>query len=61
VRVVIFNTVEGWSRDASAEVAQEVCRQCDQQSREVPFFLQEFVERHVEHFRPVQLSLPMAL
>jgi len=60
VRVVTFNIAEGWSQDASAEVALEVCRQCDHQSRDVPIYLQEFVERHVEHFKPLQLSLPMA-
>jgi len=41
VRVVAFNVAEGWSQDASSEVAHEICRACDAQSRDVPIFLQE--------------------
>ena len=46
IRVVSFNTAEGWSRDVSADVAQEVRRRCDLQLREVPASIQEFVLRH---------------
>jgi hypothetical protein len=46
VRVVGFNTAEGWSRDVSAEVAVELCRRCYLQSRELPESIQEFVQRH---------------
>jgi hypothetical protein len=44
VRVVSFNTVEGWSRDISGDVAEEIRRRCE---REVPAFMQGFVERHM--------------
>jgi hypothetical protein len=37
VRVVSFNTAEGWSRDVSADVAHEVRHRCDLQMRDVPF------------------------
>ena len=46
VRVVSFNTAEGWSSDASADVAQEVRRRCDLQMREVPASIRAFVLRH---------------
>ena len=46
VRVVSFNTAEGWSSDVSADVAQEVRRRCDLQLREVPASIQAFVLRH---------------
>jgi hypothetical protein len=46
VRVVGFNTAEGWSRDVSVGVADELRRRCDLQLREVPENIQEFVERH---------------
>ena len=46
IRVVSFNTAQGWSRDVSADVAQEVRRRCDLQLREVPESIQEFVLRH---------------
>ena len=46
VRVIGFNTAEGWSRDLSADVAAELRRRCDLQLREVPENIQEFVGRH---------------
>ena len=41
-----FNPWEGWSRDVSADVAQELRRRCDLQLRDVPSNIQDFVERH---------------
>jgi hypothetical protein len=41
-----FNPMEGWSRDVSADVAQELRRRCDLQLRDVPAGLQDFIERH---------------
>ena len=45
VRVVAFNTAEKWSQDVSADIAQELRQRCDLQLRDVPFFLQDFVDR----------------
>ena len=45
VRVVGFNTAEGWSRDVSEDVANELRRRCDLEMRELPRNIQEFVER----------------
>jgi hypothetical protein len=45
VRVVGFNTFEGWSQDVSADIAQELRRRCDLQLRDVPSSIQNFVER----------------
>jgi hypothetical protein len=61
VRVVGFNTSEGWSQDVSAEVARELRQRCDEQMRDVPFFLQEFVDRYEGRYHDVQLPLPMRL
>ena len=36
VRVIGFNTAEGWSRDVSSDVAAELRRRCDLQLRQVP-------------------------
>jgi len=44
--VVGFNTVEGWSRDVSEDVAEEIARRCGLQGEEVPANLVDFVERH---------------
>jgi hypothetical protein len=61
VRVVAFNTAEKWSQDVSADVAHELRERCDLQGREVPFFLQDFVDQHEGRYRDVQLPLPMRL
>jgi hypothetical protein len=61
VRVVGFNTGEGWSQDVSADVARELRQRCDEQMRDVPFFLQEFVDRYEGRYHDVQLPLPMRL
>jgi hypothetical protein len=61
IRVVSFNTAEKWSQDVSAEVAHELRRRCDLQMRDVPFFLQDFVDRYEGRYRDVQLPLPMRL
>jgi hypothetical protein len=43
VRVVAFNTAERWSEDVSADVAEELRRQCDLQMRELPSTISDFV------------------
>ena len=61
VRVVGFNTAEGWSQDVSADVTQEIRHRCDLQMRDVPFFLQDFVDRYEGRYLDVQLPLPIRL
>jgi hypothetical protein len=61
IRVVAFNTAEEWSRDVSVDVAHELRRRCDQQQRDIPFFLQEFVDRYEGRYRDIQLPLPIRL
>src|ERR1700677_2428663 len=55
VRVVAFNTAEKWSQDVSADVAHELRQRCDLQMRDVPFFLQDFVDQYEGRYRDVQL------
>jgi hypothetical protein len=45
VRVVSFNTAEGWSRDISADVAEELRRRCELEIREIPPKLEGFFAR----------------
>jgi hypothetical protein len=61
VRVVAFNTAEKWSQDVSGDIAKELRRRCDLQMRDVPFFLQDFVDRHEGRYRDIQLPLPLRL
>ena len=59
IRVVAFNAAQKWSQDVSADVAHELRWRCDLQMRDVPFFLQDFVDRHEGRYHDVQLPLPM--
>jgi hypothetical protein len=61
VRVVAFNTAEKWSRDASSDVARELRRRCDLQLRDVPFFLEDFVDQYEGRYHDYQLPLPIRL
>ena len=61
VRIVGFNTAEQWSQDVSADVAAELRRRCDLQQRDIPFFLQDFVDRYEGRFGDIQLPLPFRL
>jgi len=45
VRIVCFNTAEGWSRDVSHDVAEELRLRCDLEGRDVPECIRDFVER----------------
>jgi len=60
-RVVSFNTAEHWSQDVSADVAYELRRRCDLQQRDIPFFLQDFVDRYEGRYHDIQLPLPIRL
>src|SRR3979409_1407557 len=42
IRVVAFNTSEGWSQDVSSEIAQDLRRRCDYQLRDVPSSIEDF-------------------
>lgn len=59
LRVVSFNTAEGWARDVSGDIADELHRRCDMQDCDIPFSLQDFVERHGSGDRR-QLTLRLA-
>ena len=61
VRVVSFNTAERWSQDVSSDVAHELRHRCDEQMRDVPFGLQDFVDRYEGRYHDIQLPLPLRL
>ena len=58
-RVVAFNTAEGWSRDVSEEIADEVIRRYSARGEEdISAALEDFLDRHGSG-RPIQLPLPL--
>jgi hypothetical protein len=46
LRVVAMNTVEGWARDVSADVASEIRRRADLANEDISSSLEEFVSHH---------------
>jgi uncharacterized membrane protein len=56
IRVVAFNTAEGWSQDVTEDIAQELRRRCDLQLTDPPSNIQDFIERH-ERYDRQQLTL----
>jgi hypothetical protein len=46
VRIISFNTNEGWSRDVTEDIAHEIRRRCDLQRTDPPPSLESFLEHH---------------
>jgi hypothetical protein len=57
VRVVAFNTAEGWSRDMSVPIAQAVLLRAIKTADPIPRHLLNFVERHTNQRVPAELVL----
>jgi hypothetical protein len=53
VSVIGFNVSEAWSQDVSADVALEIRQRCDLQARDVPFYLEDFVDRYEGRYHDV--------
>jgi hypothetical protein len=58
VRVVAFNTAEGWARDVSEDIADELRNRINSAYVDVPSSLEGFLERYADG-RPMQLPLPL--
>jgi hypothetical protein len=58
VQVIAFNIAEGWCRDVSEEIANELADLIAIDGRDVPTWLEDFIEEHVGS-RPIQLPLPL--
>ena len=57
IRVVAFNTAEGWAQDVSKDVAFEIQSRCDIDGRDVPETLQDFVDIYAASGRQLALRL----
>lgn len=56
-RVVMFNTVEHIADDVSEDIAREIKARCDLRLRDIPSFLQHFVDGHVETDAQLKLRI----
>ena len=61
LRVVAFNPVEGWSRDASEDVARELERRVAVEGRDIFGGLRDFVEAQLGRAIGAQLALALPL
>lgn len=59
LRVVAFNPAEGWSRDASEDIARELERRIGAEDREVSDTLMDFIEGQLGRKVGTQLALPL--
>ncbi|WP_439399814.1 hypothetical protein ACRQ5Q_15370 [Bradyrhizobium sp. PMVTL-01] len=59
LRVVAFNPAEGWSRDASEDVARELERRLAAEEHEISGGLKDFIEAQLGRKIGVQLPLPL--
>jgi hypothetical protein len=57
VRVVAFNTAEGWSTDVSEDIAREIMRRLDITGDELPSALKSFIDQHLGPDRQLTLRL----
>jgi hypothetical protein len=58
VRVVAFNTAQGWSRDVTNDIADELAKWFSERDREIPQGLEDFIQRHRT---PMSEQLPLPL
>ena len=55
VRVIAFNTAEGWSADASEEIARAVLERARAEGETLPGKVQAFCERHTIEYLQADL------
>jgi len=59
VRIVCFNPVEGWSRDATADVADALAERAANTDAEITPALRDFINANATRRFDLQLALPL--
>ena len=59
VRIVSFNPVEGWSRDATSDVADALAQRAADTDAEIASALQAFITANATRRFDMQLALPL--
>ncbi|MET4033034.1 MULTISPECIES: hypothetical protein [unclassified Bradyrhizobium] len=59
VRIVSFNPVEGWSRDATSDVADALAQRAADTDSEISSALQDFIAANATRRLDMQLALPL--
>jgi hypothetical protein len=55
VRVIAFNSAEGWSADASEEIARAVLERARAENEPIPRRVEAFCERHTSDYLQIDL------
>ncbi|WIW49927.1 hypothetical protein ML401_23720 [Bradyrhizobium sp. 62B] len=61
LRIVCFNAIEGWSRDATSDVADALSERIANSDAEVSQALQDFIQAYGTRPFNLQLALPLPL
>ncbi|MDT4740331.1 hypothetical protein [Bradyrhizobium sp. WYCCWR 12699] len=61
LRIVCFNAIEGWSRDATSDVADALSERIANNDAEVSQALQDFIQANGTRPFNLQLALPLPL
>ena len=61
VRIACFNPGEGWSRDATSDVADALVQRMADTDAEIPTALHAFIEANATRSIDVQLALPLRI
>lgn len=59
VRIVVFNAVEGWSRDVTEDIADALADRAAREGVDLSPALQAFVQANSSHPFGMQLALPL--
>lgn len=59
VRIVCFNAIEGWSRDAASDVADALAQRAADSNDEVSAALEGFISANATRRFDIQLTLPL--
>jgi hypothetical protein len=59
VRIVSFNPIEGWSRDATSDVADALAQRVAETDAEISSALQDFIAANATRHLDMQLALPL--
>ncbi|SFI40129.1 hypothetical protein [Bradyrhizobium sp. Gha] len=59
VRIVVFNAIEGWSRDATEDIADALAERAAHERLDLSPALEAFVQANATRRLDVQLALPL--
>lgn len=59
LRIIAFNAIEGWSRDATEDIANALAERAARERLDLSSALEAFVQANASHDIALQLALPL--